>query len=647
MGSLKSACLKISLFLWLVVLASLQVSAQKNSKPISINAAAKYTNFLSQADYAISKKNNKTLAELHILNWKPLDSTLKALQEFPDTVLQYWIHFSTKNDYPTDTTLLLKVATKMQHTVLYEKVGGQLQLLGQTGFGSRISDLSINGDYWRLKLPLKHGQQQDFYLLNQKYIYNILPQYPQIETLDVAYSEKNNEIASLLSSFRNIKLWVAGFYFAVFIYCCLKYFFQRRDVAYFYYALASIFLFLRYSLQVDAVIFETAWWPGINNDFIYLLSFVPQNFFYILFLAKFLEIKSNRFLNAFANFCLVQWVLMIVVMCVHYARPELTLVTKILWIYSSLPFLVLTLLLSYHTRPKPNRGYLQFAFAGLLTISVALMYTMVPKWLNLSGYLPGWYTALSKYVDLVTVAFVIDTILFLTALAYRDRQSELERIDLKIKNAENEHKILRLQMNPHFIFNCLNSINLYIEKNDSALASSYLSKFSQLMRLSLVHSRKEKIVLAEEIAVLKLYLEMETMRFKGKLNYVFDIEANVDVDFIEIPPMLIQPHLENAIWHGLMHKSEGGKIVIQISQNLVAQTLNVTIADNGIGRTKAAELKSKAAEKEKSYGTLITSERIAIFNQKFNADTKLQIEDLYDENNEPAGTLVSINIHLV
>lgn len=167
------------------------------------------------------------------------------------------------------------------------------------------------------------------------------------------------------------------------------------------------------------------------------------------------------------------------------------------------------------------------------------------------------------------------------------------------------------------------------------------------MRLSLVHSRKEKIVLTQEITALKLYLEMESMRFKGKLNYDFDIDDNVDADFIEIPPMLIQPYIENAIWHGLMHKKQGGKIGIKISQDFTTQTLNITIEDNGIGRAKAGELNSKAAEKDKSYGTLITSERIAVFNKKFNANTQVHIEDLYNENNEAAGTLVFINLHLV
>lgn len=167
------------------------------------------------------------------------------------------------------------------------------------------------------------------------------------------------------------------------------------------------------------------------------------------------------------------------------------------------------------------------------------------------------------------------------------------------------------------------------------------------MRLSLSHSRKDKIVLAEEIKTIKLYLEMETMRFKGKLKYIFDIDDHVDADFIEIPPMLVQPYIENAIWHGLMHKNVGGEILIKISQDFTQQILLVIIEDDGIGRVKASELNSKAAEKEKSYGTLITGERIANFNREFNTNTQIHIEDLYGANNEAKGTRVLISIHLI
>ena len=620
---------------------------QQPAKPIYVGIADKNISLINKSEYALSSADLKTFPQLQKAKWKILDSNLSKTNQLQENILQYWVRFSTHNGFSADTSLILYFTEKNQQSQLFEVVNSQLVLIGQTGFGSKISNQSIKADYSRIYLPLKKQNTQQFYVLIKKYQYNIANQYPEIETLDYAFQQKITELTTSPTNFRNFKLWTAGFYFAVFIYCCLKFFFQRKERSYLYYSLAALFLFFRYSIQVDAIQLEVNWLPSINNDFLFLLSFIPQSFFYILFLGEFLKVKESKYINWFLKFCLLQWCVMIHVMIVHFFWPVLTPITRILWTYNAVPFFILTVLLSYHTYTKLNRKQFKFAFIGMVVLALAFLFVVAPRWLQIVAALPSWYSAINKYVDLITLAFAVDTVLFLTTLAYRDRLDEVERNNLKVKNAENERKILRLQMNPHFIFNCLNSIKLYIEQNDSRLASNYLSKFSQLMRLSLVQSRKEKIILTEELTMLKLYLELETMRFKGKLNYVFNIDDNVDVDFVEIPPMLIQPHLENAIWHGLMHKREGGKITINISQNFIAQTLNVTIKDNGIGRKKAAELKSKAAEKEKSYGTLITNERIAIFNEKFNADTTLIIKDLYDKNNKPLGTLVSINIHLI
>lgn len=644
MLEIKGLFLRLFLISFLLTNSAL---AQQSVAPIDITITDKNISLINKSEYAVSSTDLKTLAQLRKTNWKILDSSLSKTYQLPENILQYWVRFSTNNSFNADTSLILYLTERNQQSQLFEVVNNQLVLIGQTGFGSKISNLSIEADYSRIYLPLKKGRVQQFYVLVKKYQYNIAAQYPQIETLDYAFKQKVDELTTFPTGFRNFKLWTAGFYFAVFIYCCLKFFFQRKEKSYLYYSLAALFLFFRYSLQVDAILLEVDWLPSLNNDFLFLLSFIPQSFFYILFLGEFLKVKESKYVNWFLKFCLLQWCIMIPVMIVHFFWPVLTPITRILWTYNAIPFFILTVLLSYHTYTKLNRKQFKFAFIGVVVLATAFLFVVAPRWLEIANLLPIWYHTLNKHVDLITLAFAIDTVLFLTTLAYRDRLHEVERNNLKIKNAENEHKILRLQMNPHFIFNCLNSIKLYIEKNDSNLASNYLSKFSQLMRLSLVQSRKEKIILSEELTMLKLYLELETMRFKGKLNYSFNIDDNVDVEFVEIPPMLIQPHLENAIWHGLMHKEEGGKIIIGISQNFIEQTLNVTIEDNGIGRKKAAELNSKAAEKEKSYGTLITNERIAIFNEKFNADTTLLIKDLYDNNKQPMGTLVSINIHLI
>ena len=209
--------------------------------------------------------------------------------------------------------------------------------------------------------------------------------------------------------------------------------------------------------------------------------------------------------------------------------------------------------------------------------------------------------------------------------------------------AETEMTALRAQMNPHFIFNCLNSIKLYTLENDSQTASEYLTKFSQLIRLVLENSRSEKVTLQKELEALNLYIELEAMRFKNKVQYQINIPATIDQQYIEIPPLLLQPYVENAIWHGLMHKMEGGNIIIDISQ-VAEHLLYIEITDDGVGREQAASYKSKSATQQKSFGLKMTSERISIINQLYHINAEVKIKDLKDSMNNSTGTKVIIQI---
>ncbi len=209
--------------------------------------------------------------------------------------------------------------------------------------------------------------------------------------------------------------------------------------------------------------------------------------------------------------------------------------------------------------------------------------------------------------------------------------------------AEAEMAGLRSQMNPHFIFNCLNSIKLYATENESEKASEYLTKFSRLIRLVLENSRSERVTLQNELDALRLYLDMEAMRFKNKLRFEVLVAPEVDADFTEIPPLLIQPYVENAIWHGLMHKAEGGTVSISLELP-EPDRLRVTVADDGVGRAQAAELKSKSATPKKSFGLKVTGERIALINQLYQTHTRVQIHDLVGADGHPAGTEVVLEI---
>jgi hypothetical protein len=227
--------------------------------------------------------------------------------------------------------------------------------------------------------------------------------------------------------------------------------------------------------------------------------------------------------------------------------------------------------------------------------------------------------------------------------------NEKKRAEFQQQTAELEMQALRAQMNPHFIFNCLSSINRFILKNESKTASSYLTRFSRLMRMVLTNSQKPLIALDDELEMLGIYLEMERLRFKNSFDYSINFLNAIDSDNIFIPPLLLQPFCENAIWHGLMHLPAGrqgkdgpGRLDIELSMK--ENILHCIITDNGVGREKAAEMKSKTAEREKSMGLKITTERLALFNREKGVHTFYEIEDIKDENGNPAGTKIVIKI---
>jgi sensor histidine kinase YesM len=211
------------------------------------------------------------------------------------------------------------------------------------------------------------------------------------------------------------------------------------------------------------------------------------------------------------------------------------------------------------------------------------------------------------------------------------------------KIAETEMTALRAQMNPHFIFNCLNSIKLYTLEHNSTAAAEYLTKFSQLIRLVLENSRAEIITLQKELETLRLYIDLEAMRFKDKVKYQINVSPDIDQQYTELPPLLIQPYVENAIWHGLMQKKEGGNIVVNITQP-TESTLLVEITDDGVGREQAALYKSKSATKQKSFGLKMTSERIEMINQVYAINATVEVVDLKDSLHNACGTKVIIKI---
>jgi LytS/YehU family sensor histidine kinase len=198
-------------------------------------------------------------------------------------------------------------------------------------------------------------------------------------------------------------------------------------------------------------------------------------------------------------------------------------------------------------------------------------------------------------------------------------------------------------MNPHFLFNCLNSINRYIVKSDPKTASHYLTKFARLMRLILDNSASESITLEKEIQTLQLYIEMERMRFANAFEYTIEVEEGIEPDSLAIPSMLLQPYIENAIWHGLLHKEEGGHLWVRFSQP-TEDLLTVEIEDNGIGRQKAKELKSKEAISNKSYGMQISQDRLFLIQELYGLKATVEVKDLRDGQGHDSGTKILVQL---
>lgn len=201
-------------------------------------------------------------------------------------------------------------------------------------------------------------------------------------------------------------------------------------------------------------------------------------------------------------------------------------------------------------------------------------------------------------------------------------------------------KSLRSQMNPHFIFNALNSLNSFVASNDERTANKFIAEFSRLMRLVLENSQEDFIPLYKEEEIISLYLKLEQYRFRDKFEYQISIDGNINKEAIHVPPMLIQPYIENAVWHGLRYKDTKGFLSLTIRQT--DHRLLVEIVDNGIGRQRSAELKTENQKKHNSTGLKNTQERLNIINRIYHSDYKVFIEDLAGGN----GTRVQLQVPL-
>ena len=206
-----------------------------------------------------------------------------------------------------------------------------------------------------------------------------------------------------------------------------------------------------------------------------------------------------------------------------------------------------------------------------------------------------------------------------------------------------EQDMLRNQMNPHFIFNSLNSIKLYIINNEKENAVYYLNKFSKLIRKILIASTEKEMSLEDELDTMKLYMNIENIRFSNEIDFQVSVDRNVNTSNIRVPSLILQPFLENALWHGLSSKKDDKLITLDVTKPS-EDHISIVITDNGVGRKESDRINASKILKRKSVGIAITKARLANFSKGFTADYKIDIQDLYDREGNATGTKVIVNI---
>lgn len=231
-------------------------------------------------------------------------------------------------------------------------------------------------------------------------------------------------------------------------------------------------------------------------------------------------------------------------------------------------------------------------------------------------------------------------------LSSEAQKERTEKLAIKVENkfAQLRLDALRSQMNPHFIFNALNSIKSYFIENNQEKAIYYLGRFSKLIRGILESSRKDLISLEEELGIIKMYVEIESDRFKNGMEYTFELESSIEAQELLVPSLLLQPFVENAIWHGLSTRKGKKKLGLKVELLEPSNDLQITIEDNGIGRRASRLRNSQNPLKSQSLGLSIVNDRLDFYSKKYAGDFHFTVEDLVDESGKALGTKVVVTL---
>ncbi len=532
------------------------------------------------------------------------DITLDPAQQWVISVSRYTIN----NLYLSDGEGGFEVSRAGE----YDPVSKDLELLFRR-YHRFSADQMIDGSYLYLQLREVYFPQ------------SIYPGFVQVSTFR---DYREALMASVITSghyYLRSVLFLGGILFML-IYTSGIYFIHK-DRLYLLYGVYLVFILMYLGVKM---------YPGLSTLLFGKVPFynfmwnevtqVMLNYWYTRFVRRFIEAEKHYpWLHKAA--IIIEWMLLGFVALIiinMYIEPVNTLHYHIVGI-ERLMMIIFSLAANVYVlvNLKDRRGL--FILAGSTSLLAGSVVALV-------------------LVDIqyFMIGVTIEMFIFAMGLGILMKRREEEKNQLSKEIESVKMTALQTQMNPHFIFNSLNSIRAYMISNKTKEASEYLSKFSRLIRQILEYSTEQFITLYQELKVLELYVQIEQLRFREQFGFQVRIDDALDTEELLVPPLIVQPFIENAIWHGLMQKE--GEKSIQLDIRRDGNCLCITLTDNGIGR-EASSNKDRQTEK-KSMAIDLTAKRIELLQSEKNLESNVQIEDLYSEDGIAEGTRVKIKLPL-
>lgn len=592
--------------------------------------------FLNNAAFYLDETGKLPPDQVATRPFHPYSEYFKSTDRFLPPKKTCWIKFEIENRLSRDTSVIFYPGFQ-NYVKAFQADGGRFTLVGTCGNLLPASQLSIPDFRQALSLPLRGSATSTFYIsIKNVTTYQVDPFRPYLMNRASLI-----EVQERLLRKNNIPEYIfftgTGMFLIMFIYILIKWIYQK-DTTYLYYAITIICGIAYFLLNFFKEENNQYWFAAnpivnhlTNDSFIYLSMFA-----YWRFVRKFLYLdKGNSFLGRYLQTGSTV-ILITGIFSTIYAWTVQD-ISSIIRINSTIGIIMLVagLYVLYAIR-RVNQPLRRFIYGGIISLVVFYSLGSVYEMVRDTPY--AFLPSLGSGSPLLMTGNIFEMLFFTLGLAYRSKLETEQVAAITIQKAEAEMKALRAQMNPHFIFNCMHTIDAYIFREQPEKASAFLNKFSKLVRQILENSQYRLIGLDKELESLDLYVRLEQERFDHSFNVKTDIPPELLRKHYKIPPLLLQPYAENAILHGLRHLPPGpvkGELLISITEE--EDAIRICIADNGIGREASRQIHEQNGKPHTSMAQELTRQRLEMI-----PGSSIRVADL-NGTGQP-GTLVHIHL---